>query len=44
MLEKLPQVRSIETIIKKNDITNCKIILNNSPANWQLESLKDDEY
>lgn len=39
MLEKLPQIRAIEAMIKKNDVTNCKIILNNAPANWQLESL-----
>lgn len=40
MLEKLPQIRAIETMIKKNSLINCKIIINDSPANWQLESLK----
>ena len=40
MLEKLPQIRAIEAMIKKNDVTNCKVILNEAPANWQLESLK----
>ena len=40
MLEKLPQIRAIEAMIKKNDVTNCRVILNEAPSNWQLESLK----
>ena len=28
MLEKLPQIRAIEAIIKKNNVTNCNFILN----------------
>ena len=40
MLEKLPQIRAIEAIIKKNNVTNCNFILNDAPENFQLESLK----
>ena len=40
MLERLPQLRAFEAIINKKENNNCKLILNKTPANWQIESLE----
>jgi hypothetical protein len=40
MLEQLPQLQAIEEVIKKKDLNNCKLIINRSPEEWQIETLR----
>ena len=40
MGEQLPQLRGIEAVIIKNNFINCKLIINESPPAWQIESLE----
>ena len=40
MTEQLPQLRAIEEVIKKYNLTSCKLIINKLPEEWQIESLR----
>jgi len=40
LCEQLPQLRGVEAVVLKNNFDNCKLVINKSPDEWQIDSLK----